>query len=179
VNRRSARRRLFWCRLAVAGRPGLSELTPGGRQQAADHISIRRHTGRGGEVRVATGVDRAVQRRAGLKAPAFGERAGIDRVVADRVQERRYRRLRLRVVTRDRQRRAFRRTRRAGQRLKVLEEDVVEALDDLGPRKVLLEQFAAGGGAVVQLRELPVTGGVVVAGVDDGLPRQRPLGTLR
>jgi hypothetical protein len=78
-------------------------LTVDSRQDATDHLGTRGHTGRGLEVLAATGADRAIGGPAALEAPALGGRAGIDRVAADRVQERRHCRLRLHIVARDRE----------------------------------------------------------------------------
>jgi predicted dehydrogenase len=60
-------------------------------------------------------VRAAVGRRARLLAPALGERAGVDGVVADRVEERGHRRLRRRVIARDGQGAAVLGAVRAGQ----------------------------------------------------------------
>ncbi len=115
----------------------------------------------------------AVGRRARLLAPALGERAGVDGVVADRVEERGHRRLRRGVIARNGQGAAVVSPGRAGQRAQVLEEDVVEHLDDLRTRQMALEQLAAGGRAGIQLRDVPVALGIVVTGVEDRLAGQR------
>src|SRR5918999_5598975 len=99
--------------------PGLPSAA-GVRHCATDYIGARGDAGRGGEVRVVTGVDQTVRGSVGLEAPALGERSRVDRVVADRVEELRDRRLRLCVVARDRERAAVGDAGRAGQRLEVL-----------------------------------------------------------
>jgi predicted dehydrogenase len=118
-------------------------------------------------------VRAAVSRGARLLAPALGERARVDGVIADRVEERGHHRLRGRVIARDGQGAAVLGAVRAGQRAQVPEEDVVEHLDDLRIRQVALEQLAAGGHAGIQLRDVPVALGIVVPGVEDRLAGQR------
>ena len=118
-------------------------------------------------------VGGAVGRGARLLAPALGDRSRVDGVVADRVEESGHRRLGLRVVARDGQGGAVGGAVRAGQRAQVLEEDVVEHLHHVGVRQVALQQPAAGDRADLQLFDVPVALGIVVAGVEDGLAGQR------
>ncbi|WP_436845542.1 hypothetical protein [Streptomyces shenzhenensis] len=54
----------------------------------------------------------------------------------------------------------------------VLEEDVVERLYEQGVRDVPQKQLARREGLAVELGDVPVTLGAVVAGVDDRLPGQ-------
>jgi len=117
-------------------------------------------------------VGGAVGGGAGFLAPALGDRAGVDGVVADRVEVGGHRGLGIRVVAGDGQGGAVFGAGRAGQRLQVLEVDVVEDLDDVRLGQVPLEQAAAGEGAGVELLDLPVALGIVVAGVQDRLAVQ-------
>src|SRR5580693_4983852 len=100
-------------------------------------------------------IRRAVDRRAGLLAPAFGERTHVDGAVADRVEERGHGRLRRGVVARDWQVRTVRRASRPRQAQQVLEEDVVEDLHDLRARKIAGQELAVGHRLAVQLSYLP------------------------
>ncbi len=119
-------------------------------------------------------VHRAVHRLAGLLPPALGQRAVVHRAVADRVQELGHRAGGLRVVTRDGQVGAARVTGRPGQVLQVPVEDVVEHLDHRGAGQMALEQLAAGDLPRIQVGDVPVPRGIVVAGVEHGLVHHRP-----
>jgi uncharacterized damage-inducible protein DinB len=128
--------------------------------------------GRGAGLVGDRAVGGAVGGGARFLAPAFGDRADVDGVVADRVQVGGDLYLRDRVVAGDGERGAVFGAGRAGQRLQVPEVDVVEDFDHVRVRQVPLEQAAAGEREGVELFELPVALRVVVAGVQDQLARQ-------
>src|ERR671934_2429683 len=100
----------------------MKTLAAGGGEGGADGGGAGGGADRVGERAVGGAVDRG----AWLLAPAVRDRAGVDGVVADRVEERGHRRLGGLVVARDGQRAPVRGAGRAGQRGQVPEEDVVE-----------------------------------------------------
>ena len=100
-------------------------------------------------------VHRAVGRGVTLGAPALGERAEVDGVVADLVEGHPHDLLGVRVVAGDGERTAVVGTGRPGQRGQVCDEDVVEGLDDLRVRRECLEQLGRGRRLVLELGHLP------------------------
>lgn len=101
-----------------------------------------------------------VGRRSGLEATTLGERADIDRVEAELIDQLADHALGLRVVTGDGERAPVRRTRRPALGREVLEVDGVERLDDTRIRQMCREQLAARGASIVELGDLAVTRGV-------------------
>src|SRR5829696_8904487 len=127
----------------------------------------------GGVFRARGGVGLDVCRSVALIAPAFGERADVVSVVSDRVEELGHRLLGRLVVAGDGEHGALGISRWARQRGEVAYEDVVERLDHMRLREMLLQQLTDRRRLVVQLRNVPVALRVVVVGVDDYLSAQR------
>ena len=125
----------------------------------------------GGAQRGARGVGvevGAVDRRAGLLAPAVVERPGVHAVEAERLDQLEHPALGGLVVAGDGQRDPGRVARRAAELEQVPRLDGVERLDDRRVREVACDP-AAGGRAALDVGDLAVAAGVVVAGVDDEL----------
>jgi len=109
----------------------------------------------------------------GLEAPACGQRAGVDGVEAEAVEEIGRLCLRARVVPGDGQGAAVGSAGRAGELRDVVGEDVVERFDERGPGEVPLNEFAGRQLLVVEFSDPAVTERVVVAGVEQGLALER------
>src|ERR671919_835551 len=117
----------------------------------------------GGQIRRVDGPARLVL------ATTLGERAGVNRVEADLIDQLGHDPLGLLVVARDRDAEAPRVSRGPAEIAETLPLHGVERLDDAGTRQVALEQLARGGVVVVELFEVPVSLRVVVVRVDDDL----------
>jgi len=97
-----------------------------------------------------------------MLASTLRERAAVDWVEADLVDQLRYRSLRLLVVARDRDAQALGVAGGTAVVAQSRPDDRVERLHHAGVRQVCLQQFARRRAVVVQLREVTVSLGVVV-----------------
>jgi len=97
-----------------------------------------------------------------MLASTLRERAAVDWVEADLVDQLRYRSLRLLVVARDRDAQALGVAGGTAVVAQSRPDDRVERLHHAGVRQVRLQQFARRCAVVVQLREVTVSLGVVV-----------------
>jgi hypothetical protein len=101
--------------------------------------------------------------------PAACEPTGVERVVAERVEQLGDALLPRGILSRDRERAPLGGPGRSCAVAQAREGDVVEGLDDVGAREVGLDELARGRGLVVERCDLPVALGVVVGRVDDDL----------
>nr|WP_293976708.1 TonB-dependent receptor [Sphingomonas sp.] len=128
------------------------------------NILLRRHFA-GAETRLRFGS---------VDPPAVGERARIDDIVADRLEELGDGDLRCGIVTGHRQCRPVGIAARPGVGLHVDPAEIVEALHHFRPRQVALYQFARGQFAIVEIgsAEFPEPR-IIIGLVEDDLPGER------